>query len=466
MKNEYTVIIDAAHGGNDPGANYNNFHEKDYCLYMANYLVNMFNNEKIITKLTRDTDTTLEANNRILKINDMLKNNNKTIIISIHSHFDNINTIITNSIIDDTNLANLIYEELKNNNIDTNPPTTRILPANWSEDYYYIQREIKHKPTIVLNCYYNMSNPTNNCKSFATAIVNAVKKYINDNDTRYSYTVKSGDSLYSIASKNNTTVNEIKSLNNLTSNLLSIGQILEIPDLYETKNYFLYTVKKNDNLYAIARKYNTTVAEIKSLNNLTSNNLSINQVLKIPLKKDSDNEIIISEYQTYTVQKGDSLYTIAKKFNTTVDNIMKTNSLGTTNLSIGQVLKIETKTTNVSEIEECLGDPALYEEDTTTYVVQKGDNLYKIAGKFNVSVNDIVKSNNLISTSLIIGQVLTIPNNNNSSKKEIIYTVKAGDSLYKIAQKFNTTVNNIINDNNLKSNLLSIGQTLIIKGGN
>ena len=144
---------------------------------------------------------------------------------------------------------------------------------------------------------------------------------------------------------------------------------------------------------------------------------------------------------------------------------MKTNSLGTTNLSIGQVLKIETKTTNVSEIEECLGDPALYEEDTTTYVVQKGDNLYKIAGKFNVSVNDIAKSNNLISTSLIIGQVLTIPNNN-SSKKEIIYTVKAGDSLYKIAQKFNTTVNNIINDNNLKSNLLSIGQTLIIKGGN
>lgn len=465
MKNEYIVIIDPAHGGNDSGENYNNFHEKDYCLYMANYLVNIFNNEKITTKLTRDIDTNLEANNRILKINNILKNNDKAIILSIHSHFDSTNTIIINSIIDDTNLANLIYEELKNNNINTNPPTTRILPANWNEDYYYIQREIKHKPTIVLNCYYNISNPTNNCKLFATAIVNAVKKYINNNDTRYSYTVKSGDSLYSIASKNNTTVNEIKSLNNLSSNLLSIGQILEIPDLYETKNYFLYTVKKNDNLYAIARKYDTTVVEIKNLNNLTSNSLSINQVLKIPLKKDTNNEITIPEYQTYTVQKGDSLYTIAKKFNTTVDNIMKTNSLGTTNLYIGQILKIETKTTNVGEIEECLGDPALYEEDTTTYVVQKGDSLYKIARKFNISTNDIIKSNNLISTSLIIGQVLTIPSSS-STKNEIIYTVKSGDSLYKIAKAFNTTVNNIINDNNLKSNLLSIGQTLIIKGGN
>ena len=56
MKNEYIVIIDPAHGGNDSGENYNNFHEKDYCLYMANYLKNIFNNEKITTKLTRNIE--------------------------------------------------------------------------------------------------------------------------------------------------------------------------------------------------------------------------------------------------------------------------------------------------------------------------------------------------------------------------------------------------------------------------
>lgn len=458
MKSEYIVIIDPAHGGNDFGQDYNNFQEKDYCLYISTNLANSLRYQHITTNLTRNTDSTLNPTDRIKKINSLLIKN-KTIIISIHSHFDNSNATIINSINDNTNLKDLIYEELKNNNINVTVPTTRILPANWKQDYYYIQREINNIPTIIINFYYDINNPTNNYKAIITSITNAIKTYINNNDTRYTYTVKKGDSLYSIANKNNTTVDEIKQLNNLTSNLLSIGDILELPDLYETKNYFLYTVLKNDNLYAIARKYNTTVNEIKKLNNLTSNNLSINQILKIPLTSE-DNEIIIPEYQIYIVKSGDSLYKIAKKFNTTVDKIMKTNYLSTTNLSIGQQLKIETKTTPITEIEECIGDENLYNEDTTTYIVKSGDSLYSIAKKFNTTVNDIIKANNLISTSLVINQVLTIPNSNN----KIIYTVEKGDSLYSIAKKFNTTVANIINDNNLTSNLLSIGQILTIKG--
>ena len=99
-------------------------------------------------------------------------------------------------------------------------------------------------------------------------------------DDTITYTVKLGDSLYSIARKYNTTVDNIKKINNLTSNLLSIGQVLKIPNNEE--NYITYTVKSGDSLYSIARKYNTTVDNIKKLNNLTSNLLSINQVLKIP----------------------------------------------------------------------------------------------------------------------------------------------------------------------------------------
>ena len=85
--------------------------------------------------------------------------------------------------------------------------------------------------------------------------------------------------MYSIANKYNTTVNEIKSLNNLTSNNLSIGQQLRIPT--NAPGNITYTVQKGDNLYSIARKYNTTVNEIKRKNNLTSNNLSIGQQLII-----------------------------------------------------------------------------------------------------------------------------------------------------------------------------------------
>jgi len=103
----------------------------------------------------------------------------------------------------------------------------------------------------------------------------------NPSDDNYiTYTVKSGDTLYSIAKRFNTTVNQIKSLNNLTSDLLRIGQILKIPN---QNNYTTYTVKNGDTLYSIAKRFNTTVEQIKSLNNLTSNLLKVGQILKISI---------------------------------------------------------------------------------------------------------------------------------------------------------------------------------------
>ena len=90
------------------------------------------------------------------------------------------------------------------------------------------------------------------------------------------YTVVAGDTLYSIAKKHNTTVENLKALNGLTSNLLSIGQKLTVPSMN------IYVVKSGDTLYSIAKKYNTTVENLMKLNNLTSNLLSINQELLVP----------------------------------------------------------------------------------------------------------------------------------------------------------------------------------------
>ena len=72
-------------------------------------------------------------------------------------------------------------------------------------------------------------------------------------------------------------IDRIKDLNNLTTNLLSIGQVLLIPT--DTNLETTYTVQKGDSLYSIAKKYNTTVDRLKQLNNLTSNLLSIGQIL-------------------------------------------------------------------------------------------------------------------------------------------------------------------------------------------
>lgn len=146
------------------------------------------------------------------------------------------------------------------------------------------------------------------------------------------YTVQSGDTLYSIAKKYNTTVDEIKNLNNLLSNTLSIGQKLKIPTTSTPTEYIEYTVKRGDNLYSIAKRYGITQSELMDYNNLTSNLLSVGQKLRIPVNSTEGNK--------YIVQSGDTLYSIAKKYNTTVDSIKNKNNLTSNTLSIGQVLTI------------------------------------------------------------------------------------------------------------------------------
>ena len=196
-------------------------------------------------------------------------------------------------------------------------------------------------------------------------------------------------------------------------------------------NDMYYTVIKGDSLYSIAKKFNTTVDALKDANNLTNNNLAIGQILIIPSKEETNGN--------YTVQAGDTLYKIANKFNTTVDEIKKFNNLDSNTLSIGQVLKI----------------PEVIESNNI-YTVVKGDNLYSLAKKFDTTQDEIMKLNNLTSNLLSIGQKLIIPTNNQ------LYTVQKGDSLWSIAKKYNTSVNEIKSKNNLTSNLLSIGQKLKI----
>lgn len=206
-----------------------------------------------------------------------------------------------------------------------------------------------------------------------------------------------------------------------------------------------YVVQKGDTLYSIANKLGTTVSELKKENNLTSNTLQIGEILRIPTK-----EIYEEEENIYIVKKGDSLYSIANKYNTTVEELKRINNLTSNILSIGQILKLPSD--KASDVEN--------EENTISYTVQKGDSLYSIARKYDTTIDRIKDLNNLTTNLLSIGQVLLIPTDTNL---ETTYTVKKGDSLYSIAKKYNTTVDRLKQLNNLTSNLLSIGQILIVR---
>lgn len=218
------------------------------------------------------------------------------------------------------------------------------------------------------------------------------------------YTVKSGDTLYGISNQFGISAIDLYNYNNLTTTNILPGQVLKIPSNSGTNpgGLFTYTVVKGDSLYNIARRYVTTVDEIMKLNHLTSINLSIGQKLQIP---ETGEEVTVPpSYESYTVKKGDTLYSIAKKYNLSVDILLKDNNLNSPNLSVGQVLKIRTGTTTILE---CFGEDTKV-DDSIIYTVKKGDSLWSIAKKYNTSVNTIKSKNNLTSNNLSIGQKLKI----------------------------------------------------------
>ena len=98
-----------------------------------------------------------------------------------------------------------------------------------------------------------------------------------------------------------------------------------------------------------------------------------------------------------------------------------------------------------------------------TYTVKPGDTLYGISNQYGVSATELARINNVNATTLQIGQVLNIPTTTGTNPDNLfVYTVKSGDSLYKIARLYETTVQKIIELNNFKSNDFYIGQQLRI----
>ncbi len=166
--------------------------------------------------------------------------------------------------------------------------------------------------------------------------------------TGTSYTVKAGDTLYGIALKYKVTVAALAKANNITNyNLIRIGQVLTIPGTATTPpppaTTTKYTVKPGDTLYGIALKYKVTVAAIAKANNITNYNLiRVGQVLTIPGASTPAPPAPPPATATkYTVKPGDTLYGIALKYKVTVAAIAKANNITNYNLiRVGQVLTI------------------------------------------------------------------------------------------------------------------------------
>ena len=331
-----TIIIDPAGGGSDVGSTTNNIIEKEFNLNLSKYISNKLKENGFNVYLTRDDDSLLSGADRVTKIKNIVGADDDVIILSNRLNEQGENgTEIIYALRNNDNLAKEIAMSLENAGQNVNKYYQRRLPSDLSSDYDYIIRNTIPYQTLIIRYNYDDSDALNNYKILGDSVVNALLDFLVVPNT---YTVKKGDTLYGIARKYNTTVNAIKNLNNLSSSLLSVGQVLKIPkketDTGENTSTITYTVISGDTLYSIAKRYNTTVNAIKDLNNLTSNTLSIGKVLKIPSTTTT---------VTYTVKSGDTLYGIARKYNTTVNAIKNLNNLSSSLLSIGQILKIPKK---------------------------------------------------------------------------------------------------------------------------
>ena len=390
----YKVAIDSSNSSE----NKNGIVEKDFTFTIAKYINERLNNIGIENFLVDENNTGLTDEEKVNIIKNKYGNGNNIIVISNRLNKGGKNGAeIMYPLRNNSKLASLIASNLEDagqtvlkyyqlrNNSDT------------SKDDDYLIRNTANNLTIVIDYGYidNTSDANflkNNYEKLAEAVVKSIANYAGVSyspaNMKGYYIVKKGDSLWSIASKNNTTVDNIKKLNNLSSNNLSVGQVLKLSydaKKEDIKESNIYTVKKGDSLWLIANKYGTTIDELKNANNLKSNTLSIGQTLIIPEKKENTNKI------SYVVKKGDSLWLIANKYDTTVEKIKSTNNLKSNTLSIGQVLVIPSSS------------------EFITYTVKKGDSLWLIANKYNTTVDNIKKLNNLSSNNLQINQKLILP---------------------------------------------------------
>lgn len=274
------------------------------------------------------------------------------------------------------------------------------------------------------------------------------EKVVSRKEVTKTYRVKSGDNLGEIAAKYEVNVADIKKWNRLKNNNIAVGDALKIikteqvvtlvrkpiktnqavvvadkpktnkPESTHAEPAF-YVVQAGDNLTAIAKKHNISVADLKKWNNITDDAIQLDAKLKIAESEFNGEEAVQPEAKlpaptpTYAVAKGDNLAAIAKKFKVSVDDLKQWNNLKDNTIRLGDQLLVAATTSASSTV--AVAEPVSTKEKhqkkekEVLYYVRKGDSLFSIAKKHpGVSISDIKKWNGIEGSDLKPGMKLKI----------------------------------------------------------
>ncbi|MBB5325881.1 LysM repeat protein [Anoxybacillus tepidamans] len=229
------------------------------------------------------------------------------------------------------------------------------------------------------------------------------------------YKVQTGDSLWKIATTYRISVEDLKAWNALKDDQIYVGQMLTLlpPHQHETT----YTVKLGDTLSSIAKTYQILIADIKIRNQLANDFIYPGQTLIIPTEKGT--------YTTHTVRAGESLSIIARDYGVSFVDLKSWNQLNKDTVFVGQTLYVTKPVTTVPTAPPTTAK-------ATTYTVQPSDSLYAIALKYGTNVQQLKTLNNLSSDTIYVGQVLKIADGQLSKPvapdrlQDALFPLKAG----------------------------------------
>lgn len=314
------------------------------------------------------------------------------------------------------------------------------------------------------------------------------------------YTVKAGDSVYGIAKRYGISMSTLISWNNIKNNMIHPGDVLIVSANKPTTptnptkpaNGEKYTVKAGDSVYGIAKRYGISMNTLISWNNIKNNMIHPGDVLIVSAKQTTNpttptnptkptnptNPTTPANNQTYTVKSGDSVWAISNRYGVSMANLVKWNNIRNNFIYPGQKLIVGQKSTgqttpptNNNNNSSSNNNNGSTTTTAKTYKVKAGDSVWRISQQSGISMAELVRLNNIKNNFIYPGQVLkvsagkTTTNNNNQTtpNKTKSYTVKSGDSLWSIAQKNGTTISQLKTANNLRSDLILVGQVLKLK---
>jgi len=291
--------------------------------------------------------------------------------------------------------------------------------------------------------------------------------------TKY-HKVRRGDNLSEIADRYNVAMSDIKRWNKLKNNKAPLGRNLKII----TSETVAYKDKKE-------KKQKLDTIAIQKNSDIAAASVETKEVREQKVYKEEKIVTFKDVTKTHKVKKGDNLGEISEKYGVTVAEIKKWNKLKSNNIPLGKSLKIISNERVVTTVKKEVKSDAIASNDKTRkdqksdvsnkedsfYVVQQGDNLSTIAKKYNVSVDDLKQWNDLSDNTIKLESKLKIADIINDDKEEstpkteiknIEYTVQKGDNLSSIAKKNNVAVSDLKTWNDLSDDTIQLGDKIIV----